>query len=240
LLGCDVAQTAQGELTVATTHTHARHTVPPAIERFMTAHPAVKVRLRQGTPIECAELVGSGNADIAICTHVAKSSGGVTYIPAYRLSRSVVARVGHPILRRKKLTLDVLTQYPLIAFDDAYSGQNLVGDTFARAGLTPNVVLRAVNAEVSKAYVAKGLGIAILASVAFDRAHDVELRMLPAAALFAPVMLNIVVPRYAYMRQYMYEFIEMFAPHLTRSLVQEVTSSGGAAGMPPVDSIPVL
>ncbi|HYC48225.1 MAG TPA: LysR substrate-binding domain-containing protein [Burkholderiales bacterium] len=240
LLGREMAHVAHGELTIATTHTHARHTLPAAIERFMAAYPGVKMRLRQGTPVECAELVATGNADIAISSRVAEPPRGVTYIPCYRLSRSVIARVGHPVLRRRKLTLEILAQYPLIAFDEAYCGQNLVYDTFTRAGLAPNIVLSAVDAEVSKAYVAKGLGIAVLASVAFDAAQDVNLRMIPAATLFDPVTLHIVAPRYGYMRQYLYEFIQMFAPHLRRPLVQEITASAGASAVPSAESIPVL
>lgn len=229
LLSHDLTDTTQGELTIATTHTHARHTLPTAVERFMGAYPGVKVRLRQGTPVQCIELVTSGGADLAISSRVADPPAAVTYIPCYRLSRSVITPPGHPLLRRKKITLDLLAQYPLIDFEEAYNGNNVVHEAFTRNGLAPNVVLSAVDAEVSKAYVAKGLGIAIMASVAFDEAHDVGLRRIPAGELFDPVTLHIVVQRHAYMRQYMYDFIQMFAPHLRRQVVQEVAASGGSA-----------
>ena len=239
LLGHDLTHTMQGELTIATTHTHARHTLPAAIEPFMTAYPGVKVRMRQGTPLQRTDLVASGGADLAVTSRVAEPSSSLTYIPCYRLSRSIIVPAGHALLRRKKITLDALAQFPLIGFDDAYSGNNVVHDTFMRAGLAPNFVLSAVDAEVSKAYVAKGLGIAILPSVAFDGEYDVALRRIPAGDLFEPVTLYIVLPRFAYMRQYMYELIGMYAPHLGRQVVQEITTSSSADSVT-IDAVPLL
>ena len=239
LLGHDLTHTMQGELTIATTHTHARHTLPAAIEQFMAAYPGVKVRMRQGTPVQCTELVASGGADLAITSRIAEPPSSLTHIPCYRLSRSIIVPAGHPLLRRKKITLDVLAQYPLIAFDDAYSGNNVVLQTFTRNGLAPNIALSAVDADVSKTYVAKGLGIAILASVAFDEAYDTALRRIPAGDLFEPVTLHVVVPRYAYMRQYIYELIEMYAPHLHRQTVQEMTATAGA-GAKAIEGVPLL
>ena len=239
MLSHDLTHTMQGELTIATTHTHARHTLPAPIEQFMAAYPGVKVRMRQGTPVQCTELVASGSADLAITSRVAEPPSSLTYIPCYRLSRSIIVPAGHPLLRRKKITLDHLAQYPLIGFDEGYSGNNVVHETFTRNGLEPNFVLSAMDAEVSKAYVAKDLGIAILASVAFDEDYDVALRRIPAGDLFEPVTLHIVLPRFAYMRQYMYELIEMYAPHLGRQVVQEVTASGASAAKA-VEHVPLL
>ena len=239
LLGHDLTHTTEGELTIATTHTHAHHTLPAAIEQFMAAYPRVKVRMRQGTPVQCTELVASGGADLAITSRIAEAPSGLTHIPCYRLSRSIIVPAGHPLLRRKKIDLEVLAHYPLIAFDEAYSGNNVVQETFTRNGLSPQIVLSAVDADVSKTYVAKGLGIAILASVAFDEAYDIALRRIPAGDIFEPVTLHIVVPRYAYMRQYVYKLIEMYAPHLSRQTVQEITASANSAARA-IDAVPLL
>lgn len=220
----DVAETAQGDFTVATTHTQARYTLPRVIRRFKDEYPNVRLSLRQATPVQCCQLVARGAVDIAICTETRDRLEEVIEIPCYRLNRSVVVPPAHPLLKVKPLTIEAMARYPLITYDDGFSGRWLLDRAFARRGLKPNVVLSAIDADVSKAYVEMGLGIAVLATIAFDAARDPTLRTLDARHLFAPSTLNVVARRNSYLRAYMLSFIEMFAPTLTRATVTRAIS----------------
>ena len=216
----DTAQAAQGEFTVATTHTQARYTLPRVIRRFKSRYPLVRLILRQGTPVQCTELVALGSVDIAICTETRDELEHVIGIPVYRLNRSVVVPRSHPLLKVKPLTLEAVVKYPIITYDEGFSGRWVLDHAFYERGLQPNVVMSAIDADVSKAYVAMGLGIAILATIAFDPARDRELRSIDARHLFPASKLRIAVRRHGYLRPYMLDFVSMFAPRLTRASVQ--------------------
>lgn len=223
----DTEAAARGEFTVATTHTQARYTLPPVIRQFKTEYPHVRLSLRQGTPVQCAELVARGTVDIAICTETPEALEDVVGIPCYRLNRSVVVPRGHPLLRVKPLTLEAVAQYPIITYDQGFSGRWVLDRAFSDRGLEPTVVLSAIDADVSKAYVEMGLGIAILATIAFDPARDAKLRSVDARHLFPASVLTVAVRRHGYLRGYMFDFIRMFAPHLSRQRVERALSADG-------------
>ncbi len=214
----DYSSRDTGDLTVATTHTQARYALPGVVERFMKEFPKVHLILRQGTPAQCCELVASGEADIAISTESRVRVDEVICIPAYRVSRCVVARKGHPILRKPKITLQALAEYPLIRFDSAYSSWSVINEAFTGAGVKPRVLMSAVDTDVSKTYVERGLGIAILSQVALDPATDRKLAMRDANHLFGPSYLNISIRRNAYLRGYTMSFLSGYAPHLSHRL----------------------
>ena len=220
----ELSQVVVGEFYIATTHTQARYTLPSVIRKFMQSHPRVKLNLRQGTPAQCCELVAQGKADIAICTETQKPPSEVVVMPCYGLSRNVVTPPGHPLLREKSLTLAAIARYPIITYDEGFSARSIVDKAFSDAGLTPNVVLSAIDADVSKAYVEMGLGIAILASIAFDARKDSNLRQRNAMRLFAPSALGIVVRRNSYLRSYMIDFMRLFAPALKKADVDRAIS----------------
>lgn len=213
---------AAGEFTIATTHTQARYALPRVIHQFKTRYPQVRLSLRQGTPVQCVELVARGTVDIAICTETPGDPEEIVGIPAYRLNRSVVVPRGHALLRVKSLTLEAVARYPIITYDQGFSARWVLDRAFSERGLEPDVVLSAIDADVSKTYVEMGLGIAILATIAFDAARDKGLRSIDARHLFPASTLRVAVRRHGYLRPYMLEFIRMFAPHVTRERVDRV------------------
>lgn len=215
------AEAAHGEFTVATTHTQARYTLPRVIREFKGAYPNVQLALRQATPVQCCELVARGAVNIGICTEVRDELEDIVEIPCYRLNRSVVVPPGHPLLRVKPLTLEAIARYPIITYEGGFSARWVLDAAFSRKGLKPTVVLSAVDADVSKAYVEMGLGIAILATIAFDAQRDANLRVIDARHLFTPSTLRVVVRRNTYLRSYMVQFVRMFAPKLPRSAIEQ-------------------
>ncbi len=210
---------AAGSLTIATTHTQARYALPDAIRQFTARYPQVRLGLRQGNPTWIAQQVASGEADIAIATEAIELFDDLAMLPCYQWNRCIVAPPGHPILRRKKPTIADIAAYPIVTYDFAFTGRSRINAAFEAAGAVPNVVLTAIDADVIKTYVALGLGIGIIAKMAFDPAQDRNLRALDAAHLFEPSTTRIGLRRNFYLRGYVYDFIEMFAPHLDRATV---------------------
>ena len=207
-------------LTIATTHTQARYSLPPVIKRFTARYPKVKLILRQGSPMQIAALVTSGEADIAIATEAIEQFQELVMLPCYQWNRCVIVPPKHPLLKLKKLTLEAINQYPIITYDFAFTGRSKINQAFADRGLEPNVVLTAIDSDVIKTYVELGLGVGILANMAFDAKRDKTLRSIDASHLFEPSTTRIGISRNNYIRGYIFDFIEMFAPHLDHASIQ--------------------
>ena len=219
-VGQDYANEATGSLTIATTHTQARYALPPAIKHFTARYPKVKLILRQGNPTQISELVTSGDADIAIATEAIELFDELVMLPCYQWNRCIIVGPRHPLLKLDVLTLEAIAQYPLITYDFAFTGRSKINQAFDAKGLVPNVVLTALDADVIKTYVELGLGIGILAQMAFEPKRDKHLRSIDASHLFAPSTTRIGISRNSYLRGYVYDFIEIFAPHLSHNVVK--------------------
>ena len=218
-----------GSFTIATTHTQARYALPSIIARFSQRYPGVRLSLRQGSAQYIAELVRSGEADIAIATEAAEFYDGLVLLPCFQWNRCVITPLKHPLLREKQLTLEAIARYPVVTYDFAFTGDSPIKRAFDSRKITPNVALTAIDADVIKAYVEMGLGVGILAKMAFDPARDLGLRLIDASHLFEPSMTRIVMRPNAYLRGYVYDFIELFAPHLKRAVVDATLKGEGSS-----------
>ena len=216
-----------GRLTIATTHTQARYALPQVVHRFTKRYPDVRLSLRQGSPTQISELVTSGEADIAIATEAIEHYEDLVMLPVYEWNRCVLVQPGHPLLKLKKLTLEAMAAFPIITYDFAFTGRSRINQAFTDRGLKPNVVLTAIDADVIKTYVELGMGIGIVAMMAYDPKRDSHLRAIDASHLFEPSTTRIGIRKNSYLRGYTFDFIEMFAPHLTRSIVTDAMHSKG-------------
>ena len=210
-----------GTLTIATTHTQARYALPPVVKQFIKRYPKVKLNLHQGSPTQIAQQVLSGEADIAIATESLALYDELVTLPCYEWHHCVIVPPKHALLAEKKLTLEKIAQYPIITYDFAFSGRGKINAAFEARQLTPTIVLTAIDADVIKTYVELGLGIGILAQMAFIPERDKHLRMIDAGNLFPPSTTRIAIRRNEYLRGYAFHFIELFAPHLTREVVAD-------------------
>ncbi|MDP2103074.1 MAG: HTH-type transcriptional regulator CysB [Methylotenera sp.] len=218
-VGEEFSDVESGTLTIATTHTQARYKLPAAVKAFMTKYPKVKLNIHQGNPSQVAEQVANGNADIGIATEYISDNEDLLCLPCYHWNRCVVVPHGHPLLAESALTLEKLATYPLITYDFGFTGGTLVSKTFSEAGLTPNVVLTAIDADVIKTYVTLGLGIGLLANMAYDAERDTNLAMIDVRHLFADSTTYLGVRKDVFLRGYMYGFIELIAPNFDRKAV---------------------
>lgn len=224
-IGHEFSDKESGTLIIATTHTQARYALPPVIKRFTERYPQVKLILRQGSPTQISALVSSGEADLAIATEAIELFQELVMLPCYQWNRCIIVPPKHPLLKQHPLTLEAIAQYPIITYDFAFTGRSKINQAFEAKGLAPNVVLTAIDADVIKTYVELGLGIGILAKMAFDPQRDKHLRAMDASHLFDPSTTRIGISRTSYIRSYVYDFIEMFAPHLDQATVKAAMKS---------------
>jgi LysR family transcriptional regulator, cys regulon transcriptional activator len=228
-VGREFGEEGRGALTLATTHTQARYALPPVIQRFIARYPKVRMSLREGSSQQTAELMQSGEADIAIITEAYDAYRDLVMLPCSQWNRCIITPLRHPLLVERQLTLEAIARYPIVTYDFAFTGGSPIRRAFDARGITPQVALTAVDADVIKAYVELGMGVGILAKMAFDPARDFGLRLIDASHLFEPSTTHIGIRRHAYLRGFVYDFIEMFAPHLTRAVVEKTMRGEGSS-----------
>jgi LysR family cys regulon transcriptional activator len=218
-IGREFSDQAAGTLAVATTHTQARYSLPKVVSAFKRRYPKVHLTLQQGSPSQLAEMVLSGEADIAIATEALDQYPKLIALPGYQWHHCVVVPEGHPLLAEKRVTLEMLAKHPIVTYDPAFAGRSHIDEAFRAQGLAADIVLSAVDSDVIKTYVELGLGIGIIAAVAFDEKRDRHLRALSAGHLFGTMTTRVALRRGAALRGFAYDFIELFSPRLTRKLV---------------------
>lgn len=209
----------KGSLSIATTHTQARYALPGVINKFIKRYPDVALHMYQGTPMQISEQAADGRVDFAIATEALELFHDLQMMPCYRWNRCVLVPKGHPLTKESQLTLEQVATHPLVTYVFGFTGRSRLDEAFNEKGLVPKVVFTATDADVIKTYVRLGLGIGIVAAMAYDPELDSDLVPLDAKHLFKPSVTSIGFRRGAYLRSYMYDFIEEFAPHLTRNVV---------------------
>ena len=228
--GEEYANNQLGTLTIAATHTQARYALPKAVAAFKRRYPKVELVIHQGNPTQICDQVLSGDADLGVATEMISVYPELVSLPVYQWNRCVVVPARHPLLKAKPLTLERLAEFPIVTYDFAFANRSLVQKAFEVRGLKPHVVLSAQDSDVIKTYVELGLGVGILARMAFDPKRDRPLRAIDAGHLFESSTTRLGIKRGAYLRRYAYEFIELFAPQLPRSVVEnEVLGKEGSS-----------
>ncbi|MGB4347871.1 MAG: CysB family HTH-type transcriptional regulator [Burkholderiaceae bacterium] len=215
--GNEYAGLQNGTLSVATTHTQARYVLPKIVQTFRTAFPDVRVALQQSAPEHIAEWVLSGKADVGIATEGLAQFDGLASFPCYEWHHVVVVPEAHPLLANTSLKLEELAQWPLITYDQGFTGRGHIDEAFRSKGLETDIVLTAMDSDVIQQYVALGMGVGIVASMAVGANLNAGLRAIEANHLFAPNTTRVAVRRGAYLRAYTLDFIMQLAPQLTRA-----------------------
>jgi LysR family cys regulon transcriptional activator len=210
-----------GSLTVATTHTQARYSLPRVIAEFRGRHPKVHLSLLQGNPTAIAQMVIRGEADLAIATEALDHFSELLALPGYQWSHCVVVPPEHPLAEVERLSLEDLARFPIITYSPEFAGRSHINDAFAAKGLAVDVVLAAIDSDVIKTYVELGLGVGVIAAMAFDAERDRGLRAVDARHLFRTNTTRVAVRRGTFLRGFVYDFIERFAPHLSRKVVEQ-------------------
>ncbi|MEW7851405.1 CysB family HTH-type transcriptional regulator [Massilia aurea] len=225
-IGKEYAAHDSGSFTIATTHTQARYMLPKVVQAFMLKYPKVRLSLLQGNPKQIADMVKSDQADLAIATEAITTIDGLVTLPAYQWEHVVVAPPDHPLFKSRAISLEEIASYPIITYDAAFAGRSKIDHAFGLRSLKPDVLLEAIDADVIKTYVELGMGIGIIAGMAYDAERDRGLRALPVGHLFGMNTSRVAIKQGAYLRSYVYTFIELLAPTLNRKMVESAMRGG--------------
>lgn len=217
----------QGELKVATTHTQARYALPHVVVKFKKLFPKVHLVLHQASPKEIAAMLLDGSADIGVATEALEENADVVAFPYYSWEHAVIVPTGHELEKAAPLTLSAIADHPLITYDRGFTGRPRIDQAFEKAGIAPDIIMTALDADVIKAYVELGLGVGIVASMAYDEKRDPGLRLLPTPGLFERNTSRIAVRQGRYLRGFAYQFIELCSPDLTESVIRSSIAPRG-------------
>ncbi|RJG48118.1 HTH-type transcriptional regulator CysB [Motilimonas pumila] len=213
----------EGNLNISTTHTQARYALPDVIKGFIQRYPKVSLHMHQGTPSQISEAVAKGTADFAIATEALHLYHDLVMLPCYHWNRSVVVPKNHPLASKSKISVEDVAQFPLVTYIFGFTGRSELDAAFNAAGLQPKIVFTATDADVIKTYVRLGIGVGVIATMAIDKDQDDDLVVLDASHLFDSSTTSIGFRKGTFLRGYMYDFMERFAPHLTRDVVDKAT-----------------
>lgn len=230
----EFSDASRGTLTLATTHTQARYALPSVIAAFIEKYPEVTLHMQQGTPMQIAEMAAAGSVDFAIATEAMELFSELVMLPCYRWNRCILVPKAHPLCQVSSLTLADVAAHPIVTYVFGFTGRSKLDDAFAQAGLQPHVVFTAADADVIKTYVRLGLGIVIVAHMAHEPAREPDLVALDASHLFEPSLTRIGLRKGGFLRGFMYDFIQLFASHLTRERVNRACE---CASQEEVDSL---
>jgi len=230
-LGEQYSQTDKGQLTIATTHTQARYALPKVVGQFKQRFPKVHLALHQGSPQEIVEMLLDGRADIGIATEALDQQSELVTFPYYSWQHTAVAPKGHPLEGKANISLEDIAEYPIVTYHEGFTGRKSIDATFAKIGITPDIVMSALDADVIKTYVELGLGIGVIASMAYQIDRDSKLTLLDTATLFEKNTTQIALRKGYFLRGFAYEFIELCSPDLSEAKIK--------AALKPLSSIDI-
>ena len=209
-----------GSITIGASHTYARYALPTVVRAFMQRYPHVRLVLRQGDPQQILNWASAGATDIAVCAEPNDRPKSIIFFSCNRHERLILTPRGHPLVKLKKPTLRQLSDHPIITYDSQFAIHKSIVRAFEAQGLEPNIVLTATDVDVMKTYVKCGLGVAVVASLAYNEGDDLDLVAINANHLFEPTTIKLGVRKGAFLRSYVFDFIELFAPQLNRDQIQ--------------------
>jgi len=234
-LASDLTAEQDGTLSIATTHTQARYVLPDVIREFRQRYPKVDLELHQGTSEQILELVTTNKVDFAIATGSQHLFPHLTMFPIYRWHRIALVPKQHALARQKKsLDLPTLSEYPLVTYVFSLMGESSFKRAFHDLGLEPRVVFTARDADIIKTYVRMGMGVGVIASMAFECQDQQDLKAIDAKGLFPQVTTWLGFPRDMVLRSFMVDFIHLFAPHY---LPRTIRDAAGLSTQEQVDDM---
>jgi len=195
--------------------------MPEVLSYFSKKYPRVKLVLQHGNPSQIVQALTSGTATIGVTPYTDTTAHDIAFLECRTNRRIVLAPKKHPLTQRKQCSIEELAKYPLVAFESSISAWQSVLGVFEAAGIKPNIILSAIDADVVKDCVERGLGLTALTEVAYNPKRDHGLVVLKTANLFPPSITSVAIHRKRHIPHYAFEFIEMFAPRWSRAKVEK-------------------
>lgn len=211
---------SKGSLSIGVTHTQARYVLPTIIKQFANEFPEVTIDMHQGSPQQIAQMVSEGKLDFAAATEGVDQFSNLIKLPVYQWNRAIIVPKKHPLANISYITLADIAKYPIVTYVFGFTGRSQLDRAFEAEELQPRVVCTAADADVIKTYVRMDLGVGIVAKMAID-SRDTDLALIDASHLFESSTTQLCFKKGMFLRNYMYRFIELFAPHLSRDIVDQ-------------------
>ncbi|CAA6822996.1 MAG: Cys regulon transcriptional activator CysB [uncultured Thiotrichaceae bacterium] len=209
-IGRDQINQVEGKLRIGATHTQAQYILPPVIKAFSQEYPNIELQIHQGSPKQLVNKAIHDEVDLSICTEALGEHPDLVSISSYRWNRVLIARPDHPILNLSLITLEQLCKHPIVTYVYGFTGREVFSDAFKQALLKPKIVLSAADTDVIKTYVRNGMGIGIIASMAYKKQHDSDLVFRDLSHLFPWETTKIAYQKDKYLRIHQQRFIELF------------------------------
>ncbi|AWP32466.1 HTH-type transcriptional regulator Cbl [Pantoea eucalypti] len=224
-----------GILTIATTHTQARYSLPKVIKAFRQLYPNVRLELNQGSPQEIVTMLLAGEADIGIASEMLVNNSSLAAFPWFSWHHALLVPKGHELVQNQPVSLSTLSRYPLITYRQGITGRSRVDRAFQAAGLKPDIVLSAQDSDVVKTYVKLGLGVGILADQACETEENEELERLDATHLFDASTVWLGLKRGQLQRNYVWQFLELCNANLSLEEIKRQALSYSNDDEPVID-----
>lgn len=219
-------QEEEGTLTVAATNTQARYILPDIIRELRKLYPNVSLNLHQGTSEQIASMITKDNVDFVIASDGDELFGDLLRLPGYHWDRTVLVPKDHELTKiGRAVTLYDLAQYPLISYVFNLDDEESLKGTFAKHDLTANIVFTARDADVIKTYVHMGMGVGIVAGMAYESTDHYNLAAIPVNGIFPRSTTWIGFRKNTVLRCYMSDFIRLFAPHISEEQIARLSVS---------------
>lgn len=219
----------KGKLNIATTYTQARYFLPDLISPFAKKFPEVSIHIHQGTPAQISESVEKGESNFAIATEANYLFENLIMLPCYYWNRSIIIPKDHPLALIKKVSIQDLSAFQLVTYSFGFTGRSELDEAFNTAGLMPKINFTATDADVIKTYVKKGMGVGVIATMAVEECDHECFCVIDASHLFKSSLTSVGFRKNTYLREYMIDFVQRFAPHLSRNLIQQAIQSNYSA-----------
>ena len=230
-IGAEYALQDAGTFSIATTHTQARYALPEPVAALRKRFPKVSVSLHQGNPEQVARMVLDDVADVGLATESLANYDELVTLPLYEWQHLALMRHDHPLVEAPRLTLEQLAAEPLISYHPSFAGRSRIDKAFAQRGLTPHVVLEAIDADIIKTYTRLGLGIGLVADMVVKDdplfGPGGELTWRPVGHLFGSNVARIAFKRGSYLRQFVLTFTELLSERLNKQLILQALQSAG-------------
>jgi LysR family cys regulon transcriptional activator len=231
LIAEETREQGKGQLMLATSHLHARYTLLGPVKAFTERYPGVELHLLQADPDDIPALVEANEADVGISTEIRHKHRALVTLSGGTIRRSLIVPRGHPLSGRKRVALAEIARYPIVGYSPRFRGGQIISQTFRDHGVKARFVVSASDSDVIKAYVAEGLGIAIVPTLALD-SSDSRLSAVDVTDLFPKSTMTVSLRPDFYPRRYLLDFISMLVPKFSRGAMHKALHSAHAGSSP--------
>ena len=212
----------KGCLDIATTQTQKRYIPINVIKQFISKFPEISLKIHNIPDTSIIQDLLDDNYDFAIFSSEAKNNNNRLVLPCFHWKLSLITPKNHPLTQMINFNIQVLSSYNLLTYTKHCNGRTSIDQAFYKAGISPQIIFTSMDTNSIKNYVRMNLGVGIIAYLEYDHNLDADLNIIDASHIFDLSTTFIAFHKGAFFRDYMYSFVELIAPHLTKNRLIEL------------------